>query len=194
MAKKASLHNRIVAELRSPTPPLSTTELAWRIHCKPSTVTSYIGNLLDSGTISISDIPWRVNSIGINRTAQPPAPSALPTSATPLADIEEGLRSIIAANGNDRVAALRALIDIRTMASAADGPPRPNDEPAMLASLTRILQSCGKQLVRRAYKLAFPPAETEATVNETPETTANTSLGPGNGPSGGDLDRRPDQP
>lgn len=80
----------------------------------------------------------------------------------PLGDLELQLEDIIRLNDKDRVAAIRQLVEIRTMGGLLSGAPAPNNITAMTDALARMLKSAGRDLTDQALAIAFPEANAKA--------------------------------
>jgi hypothetical protein len=165
---------RILALMRSATPPQTVAELVEKVGAKPPTVYSGISALLNNGSLSRDELPWRKDRDV--RTKQ-----GRPRGTHVNADLERKLQRIIETDDKDRVAAIRELRDLRSAGADALSPLIPNDNDAIKEALIRILKAAGREISRDAINEAFflrdILLEQEATNGEAPQDLARPALG-----------------
>ena len=165
------LDQQIIDILNSPDPPKTSSDLIARCDKGKNYVLSRITYLLKQGLLTTADMPWRTDE---RRSVLKPK--------NPLADLDRRLNAIANLNEGDRVSALKALIDLRTLGTEVSGPPAPNDLEGMTAALVNILQSAGRELCDTALLKAFPPHDILLPQEAPDATEAQTHLaGPANG-------------
>lgn len=170
--------------------PQSLAEICARVTLNATHTTVVISRLLARGLIQPSNVPWRIpaganlrRGSGSGRFAAT-ADERLASGDLSIPALEAEATRIIAANGPDRVAALRVLIDIKSLSGSGTRPPAPDSPDAELHALTSVLQSAGRPLADAAFTAAFPPEAPDAT----PPAPAPNTPDPPSADPGGDLE------
>jgi hypothetical protein len=176
----ATLAERVLEALQAVPPPTGPAEIASKLGVQSSNVRTRISQLLADGVLKPNDIPWRGQLTSATGKGYRKRTSR---------DIAKRAEQIADEQGNDRVAALRLLHDIRTTSSDSFGPPSPDDREGIIKALSVQMAAAGREVSMEALAVAFPERDTIDTEaeNGTKDTPAPETEGDGLPASGDSL-------
>lgn len=164
MPASTALQLKVRDAIRTEPIPQTMAELSERAGLARATCSAVVTQLLKTGQIARKEMPWRIDS-----DEQPTKRGA--KQKTFIRGMENLLKKWAKEGGKDRVAAARALIELKSLAVEGSDIPQENDRAGILDALTRMIVSAGRPVSVEAMELAF---------NSTVTLTPKEAVGEGN--------------